>query len=135
MAARARAEQGDEVNMSEVQPIEGKRLGRRPPSNKPAIMFANILSAVAPPHAGQADNFAPINDWALSGNSRFGTCGPASIGNSLKLLTKIADPAEVSVTLNDVFDLYRRSGNANFDPATGADDNGVVMQDMLNELL
>jgi hypothetical protein len=36
---------------------------------------------------------------------------------------------------DEVFDLYRRSGNPNFDPATGVDDNGVNMQLMLQAVV
>src|SRR6185295_14375671 len=60
---------------------------------------------------------------------------PVSVANSLKLITLTGDGTEISVTQNDVFDLYRRSGNPNFDPETGKDDNGVDMQTMLEALL
>jgi hypothetical protein len=62
-------------------------------------------------------------------------CGPVSVANSLKIITLEGTGVEVSVTQDDVFDLYRRSGNPNFDPETGADDNGVDMQTMLDALL
>ncbi|MGH3827635.1 MAG: hypothetical protein ACRDQX_10750 [Pseudonocardiaceae bacterium] len=40
--------------------------------------------------------------------------------------------APIKVTDSDIFDLYRRAGNPHFDPATGADDNGVDMTVMLS---
>lgn len=86
-------------------------------------------------HSPLADHFGKVGDWGLYGNDMYGTCGPTSVANQRKIVSKYLGGVEDSPTLDDVFDLYRRSGNPNFDPATDADDNGVIMQEMLNALL
>lgn len=113
--------------------LEGQRLGRRQPSNKPALRLAKLLLGETPSCPLAADNLQAIQDFGLYRNDQFGVCGPTSIANGRKVTTRQAGN-EVSPTQDDVFDLYRRSGNTNFDPATGADDNGVDMQTMFEEV-
>lgn len=115
--------------------VPGRRLGRQKPSNRPALQLAGFLTGTIPAHPVAADNFAQVTDWGLYGNDKYGVCGPVSVANSLKLLTKDSGEPEFSVTLGDVFDLYRRSGNPQFDPTTDVDDNGVDMQTMLDALV
>lgn len=110
------------------------KLGRLPPSNKPALMLADILTGVIPAHPATADHFGKL-EFAMYGNDRFGDCGPVSVANLLRLVTGGLLETEVQPSQEDVFDLYRRSGNPGFDPQTGADDNGVDMQTMLEALL
>ena len=61
----------------------------------------------------------------LGGNDKFGTCWPTSIANSVILATLFCTGRKVTVLDDDVFNLYRAVGNTNFDPVTGADDNGT----------
>lgn len=112
-----------------------RRLGRRPPSNKPALRLTRLLTGAMPAHSPTVDHFAEVDDWGLYTNDRFGVCGPTSVANLVKLITGSLDAAEWSPTLDDVYDLYRRSGNPDFDPDTGEGDNGVDMQTMLEALL
>src|SRR5437899_1335003 len=114
-----------------TQPVHASYgLGRRPPKNAPALRLANVLTGVVPVHPVSVDHFAEVADWGMYDNDRYGVCGPTSVANQRKLITRYL-AAEQSPTQDDVFDLYRRSGNPNFAPATGADDNGVDMQTML----
>jgi len=59
-------------------------------------------------------------------------CGPTSLANYTRLVTKGLTGTERVETIDTVYDLYRRSGNPNFDPRTGDDDNGVDMAVMLD---
>lgn len=111
-----------------------RALGRRPPSNKPALKLGEILSGAAPAHPVTADHLGKL-EFGLYENDKFGDCGPTSVANLVRLVTGGLLGAEVQPSQDDVFDLYRRSGNPNFDPATDADDNGVDMQTMLEALL
>ena len=111
-----------------------RKLGRRPPSNKPALMLGDILTGVAPAHPATADHFGSLA-FGLYANDKYGDCGPTSVANLVRLVTGGLLGAEVQPSQDDVFDLYRRSGNPNFDPKTDADDNGVDMQTMLGALL
>ena len=105
--------------------------GRRSPKRGPAVRASRILTGAVPAHPPAADHFARVSDWGLYGNDQFGVCGPTSLANQRKLVTGYLTGVESSPTQDDVFDLYRRSGNPGFDPATGEDDNGVDMQTML----
>jgi hypothetical protein len=113
-----------------------RKLGRRPPSNKPALFLSDILSGVAPAHPAISDHIAK-NQFGLYGNDTYGDCGPTSVANLVRLVTVGLLGSEQQPTQNDVFDLYRRSGNPNFDPADpgGPGDGGVDMQTMLEALL
>ena len=110
------------------------KLGRRAPSNKPALRLADILTGVVPTHPATADHFGKLA-FGLYGNDSYGVCGPTSVANLVRLVTGGLLGAEIQPLQDDVFDLYRRSGNPNFDPATDADDEGVDMQTMLEALL
>jgi len=62
-------------------------------------------------------------------------CGPTYVANLAVLTWKYLLGLDISVSDDAIFDLYRRSGNPNFDPATDADDNGVDMTVMLSALV
>jgi len=96
--------------------------------------LGRFLTGTVPTHPNVADHMTLVTDWGLYGNDQYGDCGPVSVANYIKLVTRYLTAAEISVSQDDVFDLYRRSGNPQFDPATDADDNGVDMQTMLEAL-
>jgi hypothetical protein len=112
----------------------GRKTGRRKPKNAPALRLRSLLTGVVPTHPLSADHFGTLA-FGLYGNDKFGVCGPTSVANLIRLITGCLLGAEITPSQEDVYDLYRRSGNPKFDPATDADDNGVDMQTMLEELL
>ncbi len=57
------------------------------------------------------------------------------VANGRREITARLGGKMVAPTQDDVFDLYRRSGNPNFNPTTGADDNGVSMEVMCRALV
>lgn len=116
-----------------IHDIPGRKLGRRPPKHAPALMLADFLSGIVPAHPTVTDHIGS-NEFGLYENDQFGDCGPVSVANLVRLVTAGLLGAEVQPSQDDVFDLYRRSGNPDFDPTTGADDNGVDMQTMLEAL-
>lgn len=112
------------------------KLGRKP--SDPVRLRRMIrlrLTGVLPTYPITADHLSAVARWMLGGNNTFGTCGPTAIANFLVLTYKALAHEDITVTDDDVFDLYRRSGNPRFDPTTGADDNGVDMTVMLDALL
>lgn len=118
---------------AEFTSIPGRRLGLRPSDpERPVLKLSRILSAEPPTHPLSCDHFSQVNDWGLFANDRYSDCGPASVANSRKLVTRALTGVEHSPTLDDVFALYRASGNPDFDPDTGAGDNGVDMATMLS---
>lgn len=113
--------------------IPGRRLGRRPADPaRPVLKLRDYLTGVLPDHPPQVDYFSKIPSWILGANDQFGTCGPTSLANLILLVSSWLGDTPVRLGDTDIFDLYRRSGNPNFDPATGADDNGVDMTVMLS---
>lgn len=78
----------------------------------------------------------------LGGNDRFGTCGPTYVANSAVLTWHYLLGEDITVTDEQIWDLYRRSGNPDFDPEAQPDangnvpgDGGVDMTVMLSELV
>lgn len=110
------------------------KLGLRPPKNARALRLGTILTGEVPEHPIACDHFGSV-PFALDTNDRFGVCGPTSVDNLIRLVTAALLGQPTIVPLDAVYDLYRRSGNPGFDPATGEGDNGVDMQTMLEALL
>jgi hypothetical protein len=111
-----------------------RQLGLRPPKLAPRLELHKLLAAelgAIPPYPEAADHLGLVEEWGLYGNDEYGTCGPTSVANYLRLVSKYLTGVQVDVPQDAVFDLYRRSGNPNFSPVTGDDDNGVDMQTML----
>lgn len=105
-------------------------LGKKPPANRVSLRMKDLLTGV-PATPVAADNFSRVRKWHLGENDRYGTCGPTYVANSLLLTTTYLSNTPVYVSDDDIIDLYRRSGNPNFP----RQDGGVVIQDMLEELL
>lgn len=122
---------------AEYHVADGRRLGKRltDPTRPVLRMGAHMTLAQAPTHPAAVDYFNRIPQWCLGRNDEFGTCGPTSVANLALLVSTWLADAPVQYTDDEIIDLYRRSGNPNFDPETGADDNGVDMTVMLAELV
>lgn len=109
--------------------VVGRRLGRLKPKNAPAIPLGQILTGLVPKHPAAADHFTGAT-FGLYGNDKYGDCGPTSVANLVRLVSKGLTGTEVVPTQDEVFALYRLC-NPDFNPATGAGDRGVDMQTML----
>lgn len=103
------------------------KTGLRPASDAPRLLLADYLTGQLPPHPAATD-YLGVLPFGMYANDKFGDCGPVSVANSRRLTTARLASAMVEPTQDDVFDLYRRSGNPDFDPSTGAGDNGVDMK-------
>lgn len=114
-----------------------RSLGRRPPSGKVALRLADVLTGVVPIAPEAVDYFQRIPSWILGGNDKYGVCGPVSVANQRLLVSTYLSGVPHRVSQTDIFDLYRRSGNPNFDPNDpgGPGDGGVDMQTMLEEVV
>lgn len=116
------------------------KLGKQAPSNRRALMLKDILTGVVPTVPASADHLKQELQWELGQNNRFGTCGPTSVANLRRLVLTSFNLSTPVPTTQDVFDLYKRSGNPKFNPDLGESDpnqqdNGVDMQTMLEALL
>ncbi len=115
--------------------VQGYRLGRgKPDRRRPVLNLADFLVTV-PDHPLVADHLSLVTAWNGATNTRFGTCGPVSFANYVIMVWKYLLGLDITVSDNAIFDLYRRSGNPGFDPATGAGDKGVDMSVMLSAIL
>lgn len=110
------------------------QLGLRPPVNKPSLKLASFLSGTLPTYPLIEDYLAKVPTWILGANDKFGDCGPVLVANNRLQITTYLTDAPQNISQGAIFDLYRRSGNPDFDPATGAGDRGVSMQTMLEAL-
>jgi hypothetical protein len=108
--------------------VQGKRLGRKPASHREALSFTDYLTpGKLTPIPGQANHLSEVPTWALGANNQFSTCGPTSCANFTIMAFRYLLGIPVTVTDDAIFALYRLAGNPGFNPATGADDNGVDM--------
>jgi hypothetical protein len=107
------------------------KLGRRPAvPGRPVLRLRDVLTGIVPA-VGPADYLTGLR-FGLFRNDEIGDCGPVSVANDRILVTSRLTPDRVHVpALAAVLDLYKRSGN----PGFPADDNGVVLADMLAQVL
>jgi hypothetical protein len=119
------------------------KLGRRPSDpDRLRRMIPLRLTGVMPLYPATADHMALIARWMLGSNDRFGTCGPTAVANFVVMVWKYCLGLDVTVSDAAVFDLYKRSGNPDFDPTAEPDadgnvpgDGGVDMTVMFDALL
>lgn len=102
------------------------KLGLLPPDPARVMLKMHWLGDNPPPAREQVDNFHDWT-WDMHGNNRFGVCGPVSMSHSREMTTRLLTGVEDETSQDEVFDLYRRSGNPDFNPSTGRGDRGVIM--------
>jgi hypothetical protein len=108
-----------------------RKLGRKQNDpTQPRLKLSQFLKTGALPSIPPAEDYTAINNWDIFANDTYGDCGPCSVAHSRMQVTQYLTGKLVKPTLGDVLDLYKRSGNPNFPQ----DDNGVILQDMLNEV-
>lgn len=113
-----------------------RKLGLLPrDESRPVLKMGRHLKTEAIQIPDSVDYASKVSHWLLGSNDRFGTCGPTSVANLALLVSAVLGGSPVEFTDEEIFDLYRRSGNPDFDPATGRGDNGVEMTVMLSELV
>jgi hypothetical protein len=79
------------------------------------------------------DNLAHIKP-ALDKNDQLGDCGPTSCDNHRRIKSLLETGNEFDANLDEVLDLYTASTNPPFDKVTYANDNGVMMPDLMNAM-
>lgn len=110
-----------------------RKLGRLPADpNRPKLKLGPRLTGAIPAHPTRVDNASLVGAWGMLANDRFGVCGPAALAHQRMQVLKYLTGVDYTASVDDVFALYRLC-NPDFDPATGAGDNGVVLQDMLDQ--
>jgi hypothetical protein len=112
------------------------KLGLRPRDHdQKSLWLWDFLFGPTIPQHPAATQYTKDIKYGNYSNDRFGVCGPVCVANSRRHVTARLSGNMVAPTQDDVFTLYRQSGNPNFDPSTGAGDHGVNMQVMLQALI
>jgi hypothetical protein len=112
--------------------VPGK-LGLKPEPAGKLKVRAEWKNKVPPKSPDKVDHFA---GWKmnLGGNDKYGDCGPVSAANHLQMNRKFLLGQDSFIGLPPILDLYSRSTRPPFNPQTGANDNGVVMSDLLEAM-
>jgi hypothetical protein len=84
------------------------------------VRWAVDPTSVAPTEVDHSDIVA-----GLDNNDKWGICGPTSADNITRTITKYEFGTQINATQDQVNTLYTESSDPPFDPATGANDNGV----------
>lgn len=105
------------------------KLGRLPGRpTQPRLKLAAHLYREVPPTPELVDWLSRVSDWPVYGNDAIGDCTCASAAHKIISWSTYAG-ARQQVTTADVIAAY--SAVSGYDPRTGANDNGAVMQDVL----
>lgn len=116
--------------------------GRRPPSGKPALRFAEIrrVGVQIPPHPASEDYAAGLTAWQMLGNDQAGDCVAVTWANARRLVTATLG-SEDYPTQDEVWSVYQTqnpgfdpSGTANTDGPGSSSDGGMDIQTLLEYL-
>lgn len=111
--------------------IVGKLGLRRGDPTRPALRLGPALTGQVPAHPASADNASRIPDWGMLGNDAAGDCGPAGVLHQRMQVTTYLTATPYIATTAEAIAFYQQCC-PEYDPATGAGDDGVVLQDMLD---
>lgn len=104
-------------------------LGRLPNDpTKPRLKLASFLDTSTDAPAS-ADWLSKITDWPMYGNDTVGDCTCAAAGHMIEQWSGYASSVQ-EITEDAVMSAY--SAVSGYNPNTGANDNGAVMQDVLD---
>lgn len=107
----------------------GGKLDPHPEETHPRLKLANYMS-VTPAVPAVVDWASKVTEWPMYKNDTIGDCTCASAGHQVQAWTTYGEGATVTLTDQDVLALYEAVSG--YDPATGANDNGAVGQDVLD---
>lgn len=106
-----------------------RMLGKAMPVHDPrTLMLADYLTHELPPHPTAIPTPTGI-DWGMLANDTIGDCTCAAIGHLIQYWTYISKGKPDPVTDAEVIKLY--SDVSGYDPATGANDDGAVVLNVL----
>lgn len=95
---------------------------------KPRLKVARFLSA--PSYPSSLDYLSKVSNYPMYLNDRIGDCTCAGPGHIIQAESTYGQGSTQTVSDNDVLIAYE--ANSGYDPATGANDNGAMLQDVLN---
>lgn len=107
------------------------KLGRLPNDpSKPRLKLASFLTSAAPTYPENRDWLTAALPYDMLGNDYIGDCTCVTAAHIIQSLSKYGQSKDVRLTLDQVIQAY--SAVSGYDPNTGANDNGAVIQDVLN---
>jgi hypothetical protein len=117
--------------MPPTTPSENRKLGKLPPKHdRRTLRLARYLKPGALPQAPATCEYASkVAAWPMMKNDAIGDCGVAGPGHMIQQWTTYSGAPFVP---SDAQIVQAYSAISGYDPATGANDNGVAMLDMLN---
>jgi hypothetical protein len=108
----------------------GFPLGKLPPDfSRPRLLLGPHLKSIAFDYPPADDNITQVPSYPMYANDRYGDCVWAMTGHAIQAWTLLGQRSEVTLSEDDIIAAY--SAVTGFDPATGANDNGTVMQDAM----
>lgn len=108
------------------------KLGRLPADpTTPKLKLASFLTTTTPvAYPENRDWLSLVTHWPMYLNDRIGDCTCATIGHLVQVFNRYGQKRDVQVSDNDVLTAY--SAVSGYNPNTGENDNGAVVQDVLN---
>jgi hypothetical protein len=104
----------------------------RPVPGQPRLRLAPFLTAEARPHpAVSVDWLSRVSEWPMYANDRMGCCTIATVGHAIQSTSTYGQGATITVPERSVVAKYAQLSG--YDPATGANDTGLVVQHVLND--
>lgn len=108
-----------------------RKLGRLPNDpTKPRLKLSRFLSATAPTYPENRDYLSKVSHFPMYLNDRIGDCTCATIGHIIQSVTTYGQGETKTITDSDVLQAYEAVSG--YDPTTGANDNGAVVQEVLD---
>lgn len=107
------------------------KLGRLPNDpSKPRLKLATLLTGEAPSVPENVDWLSAVEYWPMYLNDRIGDCTCATAGHIIQSITRYGEGVTEVITDSDVLTAYEAVSGYN--PYTGENDNGAVVQEVLN---
>jgi hypothetical protein len=106
------------------------KLGRLPAN--PATPKLKLSSFLSPEftYPENRDWMSQVSNWPMYLNDRIGDCTCATVGHLLQIFNRYGQKKDVRISDADVLKAY--SDVSGYDPNTGANDDGAVVQDVLD---
>src|SRR4051812_13096396 len=94
--------------------------------DKPRLKVSQFLTA--PTYPASLDYLSRVNNYPMYLNDRIGDCTCAGAGHIIQAESTYGQGSTQTVSDNDVLTAYEAVSG--YDPSTGANDDGAVMQDV-----
>ncbi len=108
----------------------GRIAPKIPPHRDSGIMqFGAMLPKALKPAPKKVAWWRPSIPRIMGDNDKFGSCGPTSYANFLKLCSGYTMPSPVVLTSDEVLGIYEMC-NPRFNPLTDQNDDGVVLNEL-----